>query len=143
MTKTLKTTALAAFVGLAALVAIPATASAGADIFLEFGERHGPRGGIRLGDEFGERHGPRGGIRLDDEFGDHLRRRPHSDRMIVRSIPRCTVDQAIDKAQYRFGLRRVSVEYANKHVIGVKGRKNGHRREIVFARAPGCPVIDR
>ncbi len=56
---------------------------------------------------------------------------------------RCSVDDAVWKASSRYGLRRVHVEFANKHVIGVTGKKNGHWRDLVFARSPGCPLVSR
>lgn len=147
MTKTLKTAALSAFAGLATLLAVSSTANAGGGVILEFGDGYdGPHGGAFF-DEPGFPHGPKphgpkphhprprdfvgGGIII----GDIGHSKP-------RHIARCTVDQALDKARFEYGLRRVNVEFANKHVIGVTGKRKHKWREIVFARAPGCPVID-
>lgn len=139
MTKTLKTFALSALAGLTALAAIPSAANADelyrrhrpnveAGIVLEFGNADVPRSGIVINRYPHKRHGNR-----HDLF---------ESGFVVRKAPRCSIDQAVWKAEERFGLHRVRVEYANKHVIGIEGKKRGKWREIVFSRAPGCPVID-
>lgn len=148
MNKTLKTAAVSALAGLAALVALPTASYAGRnadiDLWLEFGGHHGPRAGVILD---GPRHlpKPRGGHHHDDfprPRDPDWMNGPKPDRVIIRHVAKCTVDKAVRKAENAFGLRRVRVEFANKHVIGVEGRRKGHWVDIVFARAPGCPVID-
>ncbi|MFZ1681940.1 MAG: hypothetical protein WAT70_13050 [Rhizobiaceae bacterium] len=85
---------------------------------------------------------------------DDFEHRRHGDRhhgpvIIFRTersfvkVARCSVDDAVWKASSRYGLRRVQVEFANRHVIGVTGKKNGHWRDLVFARSPGCPLVSR
>lgn len=141
MTKTIKTIALSALAGLTALVAIPSAANADGQH-----RRHQPNveAGIML--QFGGGHGPKAGVFIDPFENGHMRRHNrhglYESGIVIRKAPRCSVDQAVWKAKDRFGLRRVHVEFSNKHVIGVEGKKHGKWREIVFSRAPGCPVID-
>ncbi|HEV7255368.1 MAG TPA: hypothetical protein VGN97_19975 [Mesorhizobium sp.] len=52
----------------------------------------------------------------------------------------CTADRALDEAE-RLGFRRVEVEEVRRNRIIVSGRRRGERREVVFSREPGCPVI--
>lgn len=155
MTMTLKTKAVAAFTGLAALLAVPAAAVAGsnadADIWLK---KNGQRGGNVIRNESGHvvgkndyqdrdfkrprhHHNPQLNIWIDP-FPRYLDQYP---RHYVK-VRRCSVDQATWKAQDQYGLRRVRVDYVTKHVIGVTGRRHGEWRDIVFSRAPGCPVIN-
>lgn len=124
MLTTLKTTVLAGVVGLAALASVPA-AQAGGHVIIGIGGHHGPQAGIILDDPFfPRRHGHIG-----------------PERGFVKPVG-CSVDKALWKAQERYGLHRVEVAFVNKHVIGIEGRKKGKWREIVFSRAPGCPVVD-
>jgi hypothetical protein len=141
MTKTCKTLALSALAGLAALAAIPSAANAE-----DMHRRHKPDAEAGIVIEFGKKHGPEIGVVIDPFDHGHMRRHDRHDmfdkRFVVRKAPRCSPDQAMWKASNVFNLRRVHVEYANKHVIGVEGKKHGQWYEIVFSRAPGCPVID-
>jgi hypothetical protein len=52
----------------------------------------------------------------------------------------CTPQRALNKAQ-RLGFRRVSLDSVKRNRIVVDGRRNGERREVVFARQANCPVI--
>ena len=52
----------------------------------------------------------------------------------------CTTNQALNKA-HRMGIRHARVQRADRRVISVGGRSRGHHVRIIFARAPGCPVI--
>lgn len=153
MNKTLKT-ALSALAGLAALAAVPTAAFAGSgsdmDIWLKHG-RNGPSGGVVLGDNGHVVRDLDGKpVFRDDDF-PKLRRHHHNPRVEIWIDPfprhfvkvkKCSADQAVWKAKDKFGLRHVQVDYVTKHVIGVTGRKHGEWRDIVFSRAPGCPVID-
>jgi len=56
-----------------------------------------------------------------------------------RPVPACTPAQAESKAN-RMGLRNTRV-VVNRNVVRVNGWKRDYRTSIVFARAPGCPVI--
>ena len=126
MTLSLKTAAASAILGVSALFSVAAPANADS-LVLRFGT-HGADAGIVINGH--SRHRPH--PMLVDDFGRHERPRH------VRN--RCTEDKALWKAE-NYGLRRVRVTFANHDVIGVKGRKHGENVRIVFARAPGCPVI--
>lgn len=52
----------------------------------------------------------------------------------------CSTHQALNKAQ-RMGIRHARVNRADRRVISVAGRSRGHHVRVVFARAPGCPII--
>ncbi|MVA97069.1 hypothetical protein GN330_07380 [Nitratireductor sp. CAU 1489] len=54
--------------------------------------------------------------------------------------PACTTQRAVRKAR-RMGVRRAHVVRANHRVIKIRGRKFGHRVNVVFARAPRCPIV--
>ncbi|MEK1850774.1 MAG: antifreeze protein [Phyllobacterium sp.] len=51
----------------------------------------------------------------------------------------CTPGQAASKAS-RMGIRDPRVS-ENRNVVRVSGWKRGLRTAVVFARAPGCPII--
>jgi hypothetical protein len=51
----------------------------------------------------------------------------------------CTPGQAVSKAS-RLGIRNPRVS-ANRNVVRVAGWKRGLHTAVVFARAPGCPII--
>jgi hypothetical protein len=51
----------------------------------------------------------------------------------------CTSGQAASKAS-RMGIRNARV-VVNRNVVRVSGWKRGLRTAVVFARAPGCPII--
>lgn len=75
------------------------------------------------------------GITIGDGFYDD----PFWDEP-VRPIRRvCTVERASQKAR-AMGIRHQTIiKYPD--VIKVKGRADGHRVQVLFARAPGCPVV--
>ncbi|MRG56747.1 hypothetical protein SAMN05428967_0341 [Phyllobacterium sp. YR620] len=56
-----------------------------------------------------------------------------------RPAPACTPGQAASKAS-RMGLYNTRV-VVNRNVVRVAGWKRGYRTAVVFARAPGCPVV--
>ena len=56
-----------------------------------------------------------------------------------RPAPACTPGQAASKAS-RMGIQNTRV-VVNRNVVRVNGWKRGYRTSIVFARAPGCPII--
>ena len=57
-----------------------------------------------------------------------------------RPVPAaCTPGQAENKAN-RMGLYNTRV-VVNRNVVRVNGWKRGYRTAVVFARAPGCPII--
>lgn len=71
------------------------------------------------------------GLVVDVQFRDHRRHgRPAA----------CTPQRAVSKA-WRIGINRPVVRNANRNVIRVAGFSRGKRVNVVFARAPGCPVI--
>lgn len=115
MLNTFKKTAISAMVGLGILATIPASAQAG---------------GIHITGGGGNAHV---GIFLGT--GGYTNWRPHRPRFRA-----CTTGRALHKAQ-RMGVRHARVRAANRHVIKVKGRMHRRHVSIVFARAPGCPVI--
>lgn len=116
-----------AMVSLGVLAAIPATANAHHNY-------HG--GGAGFGIWFGE--SGHSHWRRDHRRPRHWDNgRRYSPRARVRG---CSVRRALNKA-HRMGVRHARVRIANHRVIKVKGRSHGHRVRIVFARAPGCPVI--
>lgn len=61
----------------------------------------------------------------------------HHPRVAWRA---CTPRHAVRKAE-RYGLRRAHVVRANRNIIKVRGHRHHQRVNMVFARAPGCPVI--
>lgn len=114
MKRTLKHTALAALVAISGFAAMPAAQAEG--IYLGFGD---------TGASFGVVIGPDG--------HRHHRRDWRDERA-------CSPRRAVDKA-YRMGFNRVEVERVGRNRITVSGRRWGERRNVVFSRAPNCPVI--
>jgi len=53
----------------------------------------------------------------------------------------CRPARAVRKAR-NMGLRNAWVARSNPSRIVVRGKIRGHNRAVVFARAPGCPVIN-
>jgi hypothetical protein len=51
----------------------------------------------------------------------------------------CTPGQAASKAS-RMGIYNTRVD-VNRNVVRVAGWRHGLRTAVVFARAPGCPII--
>lgn len=119
----IKTTALSVMLGLGALAALPAAAQADG-LYLNFGDRGGPRVGVYEGDS-GRVDYRRDRGRYDD------------DRRFQRG---CSPERALDKAD-RLGLRRARVVEVDRRTITVSGRKFGDRVRVTFARAPGCPIV--
>lgn len=114
MFRFLKTAALASMIGVGVIGATAGTAQADG-LYLGV---HGKGGHIAFG--FG--HGPKWGK------GRQFRRG-------------CTPHRAVSKARH-MGVRHARVVRANHRIIKVRGRKFGHRVNIVFARAPHCPVLN-
>lgn len=114
----LKSFTIAGLISLMGLGSIPAHADS---FYLGFGDR----------DDYA-----RGGAYVDRDY-DRYDDRRYDDR---RSERRCSPDRALDKAE-RMGVRRARVDFVSKRRIGVIGRRHGDRIEVVFARAPGCPII--
>ena len=122
MLKAIRMTALSAIVGLSALAA-PAAANAAT---IQFG--FGPQGaGVRV------YHGDNGHVVRRGHHRDHFRRAP-------RRVVSCTPQQAVYKAE-RMGVHRAHVRRVTRNVIKVNGRRFGRHVNVVFARAPHCPVI--
>lgn len=115
MLKLARNLTLSAILGLGALGAIPASASA---------------------DSLAIKAGS-GGIAIEVGHGRHWHGRPgwHGPRYRA-----CTPRQAVTKAS-RMGVRHARVHHASHRSVTVSGRKHGHRVRVVFARVPGCPVI--
>jgi hypothetical protein len=118
----MKTLAFCGVVGLAALAAAPA----GADslYFDAGGYRHGPHAGIAAGDH----------IRRDDRADRRWDRRGFAMREA------CTPWRAADKAR-RMGVRHPRVSYETRRSIGIRGWDRAGPIELLFARAPDCPLI--
>lgn len=119
MLKLIRNTALSAMIGLGALAALPATASADKLV-------------IQAGN---------GGAGFSVWIGD--RGRPNwrgRDRWHGPRHRACSPNQAVSKAG-RMGIRHARVHRASNRSITVGGRARGHQVRVVFARAPGCPVI--
>ncbi|PYE86551.1 antifreeze protein [Phyllobacterium leguminum] len=68
-------------------------------------------------------------IQVDHRWGHHG----------YRPARACSADHAALKAE-RMGFRRVSVN-VRRDTIRVSGWRKGFRSSVLFARAPGCPVI--
>ncbi|MBA8880467.1 antifreeze protein [Phyllobacterium myrsinacearum] len=68
---------------------------------------------------------------------DH--RRGHRYHGGYRPVRACSVNLALNKAS-RMGVRNPRA-IVNRNVVRVTGWRYGHRTAVVFARAPGCPVI--
>ncbi|QDZ00577.1 hypothetical protein FQ775_09390 [Nitratireductor mangrovi] len=121
MFRFLKTAALASMIGVGAIGATAGTAQAD---------------GLSIG------FGGSGG-HFSMYFGDggrhwHSDRRWGKGRHFRRG---CTPWRAVNKARH-MGVRHARVVRANHRIIKVRGRKFGHRVNIVFARAPHCPVLN-
>lgn len=121
MLKTIKTAALSALIGIAALgTVVPASAQSG--VYLGLGGGH---------------RSPEVGVWLGDAGGRSYRR--HDDRRYsYRRV--CSPEQAVNKAR-RMGVRNAHVRDVNRNSIRVAGRDRGDRVVLRFAREPGCPVI--
>jgi hypothetical protein len=127
MLNTIKTVALSAFLGFAALSAVPATAQADG-VYLNFGSRNDTRLGVYTGNG-------NDGVRLvrrDD-------RGWHRDRDWRRA---CSPQRALNKAE-DMGLRRARVVDVNRRTVKVAGRKFNNRIVIVFGNERGCPIYSR
>lgn len=123
-----KNIAVSAMLSLGVLAAIPATADAH--------QRHKGGGGVGIELHFGS--GGHSHWRRDHRHGHRWGHGPRWKRHGV--VRRCSVNRALNKA-YRMGVNHPRVKFANRDVIKIKGRSRGHRVRILFARAPGCPVI--
>ncbi|MBL8584384.1 MAG: hypothetical protein JNL61_19450 [Rhizobiaceae bacterium] len=128
MLTTIKAAAMTAFIGLGALAALPATAQAD-NVYLGFG---GDRGGAQFGVEIGNDDWRGRDWRDDDWRRDDWRREAY--------YRACTPQRAIDKA-WRIGVRNPRVIEVDRRTIEVRGHKRGHRVNILFGRAPNCPII--
>ena len=135
MSKILMNVALAAIVGLGSLSFAPVRASA-QDVELNIG-RNGPT--VRLRDNCDPDREDCNGPRGDDRNFRRDNRREVEGR---RDGPRfCSDDRALDKAE-RMGIRRARIDDSGRRSVEVRGRdRRGDRVEIVFGRAPNCPVI--
>jgi hypothetical protein len=123
MFTTLKTAAIAGFIGLSSLMAMPAMADS---LYLGFGDRHDDS---------------RFGVYLGDSSRPVYRRDRYEDRRDFRRAERrCTPERALDKAE-RIGIRRARIDYVNRETIGVIGRSHGDRVSVTFARDRGCQII--
>lgn len=71
-------------------------------------------------------------VKVDHRYGH----RYHGGYRPVRA---CSVNQALNKAS-RMGIRNPRA-VVNRNAVRVTGWRYGHRSAIVFARAPGCPII--
>jgi len=134
MLKSIKTIALSALIGLGALAAIPAAAQADG-LYFSFGDRAGPSAGIVIGESGGVRHWDRDRDHRDRDWRDRDHRNSN-----WRSASACSPDRALNKAS-RMGINRVRLDDVNRSTITVRGRDNGQRVYVTFARAPGCPII--
>ena len=115
MKNTFRNTVIASLVALGGFAAAPSAAQADA-LYFQFGVAPG---------------------------GYHHYDHDRYDRYVVRDERhgrRCTPERALDKAQ-DLGFRRVELERVGRNRIVVSGRKHGERRDVVFARERGCPVI--
>jgi hypothetical protein len=80
------------------------------------------------------------GVHIELQFGNvHPRYREYHPRPLIRKVRFCSNSGAVHKAQ-ALGLRHIRA-YAFRDYIVVKGRKHGHRAEVILSRQPGCPVI--
>ncbi len=125
----IKKIAVSALVSFGVLATIPATAQA-------HGNHHG--GGAGFGIWFGESghsHWRRPGARRGG--GDWHNGRRYNP---IGRAHRCSPRRALNKAR-RMGVRNAHIRRVDHRVIKVRGRSHGYRVRIVFARAPGCPVI--
>jgi hypothetical protein len=58
---------------------------------------------------------------------------------VYRQVRFCSNDMAIGKAR-AYGVRHIRAYAYNDHIL-IKGSKHGHRVQLAFARARGCPII--
>ena len=127
MFTTLKTAAIAGFIGLSSLAAMPAMADS---LYLGFGDRQDDtRFGVYLGDSGRT-------VYRRDRYRDRYEDR----REFRRSERRCTPERALDKAE-RIGIHRARIDYVDHETIGVVGRSHGDRVSVTFARDRGCQII--
>ncbi|MBA8900667.1 antifreeze protein [Phyllobacterium sp. P30BS-XVII] len=75
-------------------------------------------------------------IKVDHRYGHRYH---HGYRPVYRPVRACSVNLALNKAS-RMGIRNPRA-VVNRNVVRVTGWRYGHRTAVVFARAPGCPVI--
>ena len=81
------------------------------------------------------------GIHLEFQFGNvHRRRHDYDRRPIVRKVRFCSNGMAVEKAR-SIGIRHIRAFAYRDHVV-VRGKKRGHRVEVVMSRQWGCPIID-
>ncbi|MFC5585544.1 hypothetical protein ACFPOD_10500 [Nitratireductor kimnyeongensis] len=116
MFQKLKIATASALIGLGTLLAAPATAQADSLYF-----------GFGIG-------GPSGDYLYGNSGRSHRAERPRHHH------PSCTHGQAVRKAE-SMGIRRARVVRANRNIIRVAGRTHRGPQQVVFARAPRCPVI--
>lgn len=137
MCSTLKTTLLA---GLTGLIALTSVQTASADSYFGLGGGSGPRIEFRVEDGRSDHRRDRDRDWRDDRRGDRDRGRDRDrDRRDVREG--CSPERALWRAE-RMGLRRARVVDVSRRTVVVRGRDRGDRVTVVFARAPGCPVIE-
>ncbi len=79
------------------------------------------------------------GIGLGLYFGDVYPRHHIYPRRIIRPVRLCTTQMAVNKAR-SMGIRHVRAYSYDDHIL-IKGKKRGHRVQVAFARARGCPAI--
>jgi hypothetical protein len=142
-----KIAAVAAFAGLAFAFG---SSSASAESYRPCGPglRHcGPFIGHNPGPFPGHyRNYRRSGVGIEFRFGNapyydpyYHPRRIYRPVPVIRPVRFCSNDAAIYKAR-SLGVRNIrAISYRN-HVV-IKGRQNGHRVQLAFARARGCPII--
>jgi hypothetical protein len=132
MFKLIKTATLSAMIGLGAMAAAPATASADSIGF----------GIVSQNTGFGFYFGESGSARRDWHHRDYRHRRDYRHHRHYRHERRdyCSAREALRKAQW-LGLRYPRVTYINYRTIGVSGRRGYHYDRVTFARAPHCPVL--
>lgn len=123
MLTTIKAAALSTLIAIGGLSALPAAAHAD-NVYLGFG---GHRGGAALGIQIGD----------DDWRGDGWR---HDDRRRPGHYRACSPDRALNKA-WRVGVRNPRIVDVDRRTIEVRGHKRGHRINLLFGRAPNCPII--
>jgi hypothetical protein len=115
---TVKTKLVAGVIAFASLAAVPASAE---NLYLGFGDRHGNPGfGIQLGDQ--------GNVQ------------PRERRDWRREGRGCSPGRALDKAE-QMGIYRARVDDVSEDSITVRGRHDGERVRVTFARERGCPLI--
>ncbi|PWV97688.1 hypothetical protein DFR52_106212 [Hoeflea marina] len=79
-------------------------------------------------------HGRNDGWRRDHGRRDDWRRHgPRRDGI-------CAPQRALNKARH-MGVHRARVTDADRRIVKVRGVHRGHRVNVIFANARGCPVI--